>query len=131
MNFKENHESIELLLKDKEYRNEKRQKKQSFMKGVYIFSKFRDSKYRKIGLAAGEGGIFQRLKYYTICFPHEDEFFIDFIITTKTRKEPRKLEELFRQTSAISAHSFLLVHWTGYLGSEWAVSIDAKIPLGE
>ncbi len=95
MNFKEKHEEIELLLRDRRYLNEKNRKKTSYLKGVYIFSKYRNAKYRKIGLAGGEGGLWQRLKYYTICFPHEDEFFIDFIVTTKTRSEPKKLEKLF------------------------------------
>ena len=103
MNFKDNHEEIELLLQDRQYVNEKNRNKKSYLKGVYIFSKYRNAKYRKIGLASGEGGLWRRLKYYTICFPHDDEFFIDFIITTKTRSEPRKLEKVFHTDSRLDS----------------------------
>lgn len=63
-------------------------------------------------------------------WPTKDVTAINRLATTVSM-DKRKLEELFTKTSAISSHSFLLVHWTGYLGSEWTVSIDAKIPLGE
>lgn len=52
-------------------------------------------------------------------------------IATSVSLDKRKLEALFKQTEAISPHSFLCVNWTGYLGSKWAINIDGKIPLGE
>eukprot|EP01050_Picozoa_sp_SAG11_P002465 SAG11_NODE_126_length_15729_cov_9.966859_1_plen_239_part_00 len=52
-------------------------------------------------------------------------------IASSVSLDKRKLVELFNKTSAESPHSFLCVHWTGYLGSKWAINIDGRIPMGE
>ncbi len=103
MDFKKNYQNIEKLLKISEYRKNKTKKK-SYLKGVYIFTKTRDTEYHKIGLAAGEGGIFQRLRYYTICYPAPKEYILEFCITTKTRKEPKRLEKLFHNDPAFKKY---------------------------
>ena len=52
-------------------------------------------------------------------------------LATSVSIDKRKLTELFERAAARSTHSFLCVHWTGYLGSRWAINIDGVIPLGE
>ena len=52
-------------------------------------------------------------------------------IATSVSVDKRKLTELFDRTTEQSPHSFLCVHWTGYLGSKWSINIDGKYPLGE
>ena len=63
-------------------------------------------------------------------WPTKDQTAINRIATSVSL-DKRKLEELFIETSKVSAHSFLCVHWTGYLGPRWAINIDGCIPLGE
>ena len=63
-------------------------------------------------------------------WPTKDQTAINRIATSVSL-DKRRLEELFKQTEAVSPHSFLCVHWTGYLGSKWAININGKIPLGE
>ena len=92
MNFKSHYPQLKTLLKDRSYRHKDGRLKHSYLKGVYVFSKTRGSDYKKVGIAYWEGGMWNRLKYYTICYPHEDEFILDYVITTKTKDAPRALE---------------------------------------
>lgn len=68
--------------------------KPTYTKGVYIFSKDERSDVHKIGLARGNGGLYERLMSYKLCFPHEDEFYIKFLIIGTTITDSEKLEKL-------------------------------------
>ena len=69
-------------------------KKPTYAKGVYVFSKDERSDVHKIGLAWGNGGLYERLKGYKLCFPFEDEFWLKFVIIGTSAADSKKLEKL-------------------------------------
>ena len=84
MNFKKQENKIKKLLVLAEKRASTSAKKKTtykyqFQKGVYVFSRLRDDDNVKIGMAYGNGGLFERLKTYKICYPFPNEFNLQYL----------------------------------------------------
>ena len=47
----------------------------------------------KIGMAFGQGGLYQRLKDYKLCYAFEDEFWVQFLIIGTTSDDSKTLEK--------------------------------------
>jgi hypothetical protein len=69
-------------------------KKPTYAKGVYFISQYEQSDVHKIGLAWGQGGLYERLKDYKLCYAFEDEFWLKFLIIGTTSDDSKELEEL-------------------------------------
>ena len=67
--------------------------KPTFYKGIYVLSKNEDDSTHKIGMAHGNGGLFERLKTYKMCFPYKDEFWLQLLIITPISKDAITLEK--------------------------------------
>ena len=82
--------------------------KGKFYKGIYVISRDKnnnnDTKLQyKIGMAYGEGGLYNRIRSYEMCYPYPDEFWIHFCILTHTEKDARALEKVILAYKSITA----------------------------
>ena len=83
MNFIENQKNIRKLLLRPERRatrstDPKKAGKTvpTFYRGIYVISRLENDNIHKIGMAHREGGLFERLKDYKLCFPFKNEFWV-------------------------------------------------------
>ena len=99
MNFREREKTIKnLLLTGKRKSNSTDPKKKNNMKdtherGVYVLSRKTDDTTYKIGMAFGQGGVFNRLMSYKLCFPNKDEFYLHYVIVCGKANDAKKLEK--------------------------------------
>jgi hypothetical protein len=63
-------------------------------KGCYIIQRDDGDDSYKIGVSYGRAGLWRRLKDYKICFPFLNEFYVNYIITSPTSADAKKLEKL-------------------------------------
>jgi hypothetical protein len=122
MNFTDEQKAIEklLLLPDKRVSIKGGDKKQ-YYKGVYIFSRDVDDTSYKIGMAWGVGGIFQRLKNYKICYPYENEFFIQYILISATSEDAKKLEKKILSSQKLKMIEQTTTVVAGKRSREWRI----------
>ena len=94
MNFFDNERNIKQLL----ILNEKRERvdkppADKHWKGCYVISRNDHDNVHKLGVAWGDGGLFNRLKNYKICMPYKDEYFVQFIFVCDTKDKSKALEK--------------------------------------
>ena len=94
MNFKDKQIDIQRLLVSGTRKNSKYENVPTYNKGVYLFSRKLNDTVHKIGVAFGEGGIYNRLKSYKICYPFKDEFYIQYTLTSPNATKAKQLEKI-------------------------------------
>ena len=95
MNFIENETNFKKLLVSGTRKTKRGETKDTYYRGMYIFSRDLDDVRFKVGLAWGQGGLFERLKkQYRICYPFPKEFYIHFMVLSLTPEHARKVEKL-------------------------------------
>jgi len=68
--------------------------KDTFHRGMYIFSRDLDDVRFKVGLSYGESGLYTRLKnQYRICYAYPNEFFVHFLVLSLAPRQARQLEK--------------------------------------
>ena len=95
MNFKDHEKKIQSFLKTGSRKSTGKTEKNvaTYQRGVYVISRFLNDDYVKIGMAHGDGGLFQRLKSYKICYPFKDEYFLQYLFIWPSSKNAEKLEK--------------------------------------
>ena len=61
-------------------------------KGCYVISRNNQDTVHKLGVAWGEGGLFNRLKNYKICMPYKDEYYVQYLFICQTKEKAKALE---------------------------------------
>jgi hypothetical protein len=81
MNFHKNQNTLRQLFQSGWRKNTNKDSLTSvYNPGVYMISQKKDGIFKKIGMAHGLGGIYERLTSYKLCFAKNDEFWISFCV---------------------------------------------------
>ena len=94
MNFFDHERDIkQLLILDEKRERVNKPPADKHWKGCYVISRNDHDNVHKLGVAWGEGGLFNRLKNYKICMPYKDEFYVQYIFVCDTKEKAKLLEK--------------------------------------
>jgi hypothetical protein len=94
MNFFDREKEIkQLLILDEKRERVDKAPADRHWKGCYVISRNDQDNVHKLGVAWGEGGLFNRLKNYKICMPYQDEYFVQYIFVCDTKEKSQELEK--------------------------------------
>lgn len=94
MNFKQNEKDLQRLLYEGTRTSSKGNSVPTYFKGVYLISGEKVAPSYKIGMAFGQGGLFNRLMSYKICWPYINEFYLHFAIVCYEPEQAKQLETI-------------------------------------
>ena len=94
MNFFDHERTIKkLLILDGKRERVNKPPADKFWKGCYVISRNDHDNVHKLGVAWGEGGLFNRLKNYKICMLYQDEYYVQYIFMCDTKEKAKALEK--------------------------------------
>lgn len=115
MNFFKYRDQIEeLLFKGYRYSQGKSRPNynpKTYHRGVYVWASTLEDDRMKVGVAYGNGGLYQRLNQYRICFGYNDKFFLNYLLISKSESKARKLERILLSNLKTAPNQFSSQEW--------------------
>lgn len=92
MNFKDNQNDVRQLLKypDRVKSKISGRLRPRYFPGCYLITRKLNDNEWKVGTSSN---LYMRLKDYKICWPYEDEFYIDYLVISATSSDSKSIEK--------------------------------------